>query len=559
MLAGRNSLRDEHFDVDSPYPVKQRHQPKAVAKSYPGASPRKGLSTTTGKAADRFPFGQSKAQPPKRLDPFAGRSAAGRSPAPVHASPTSISRTASPRQPVSPRSSPRTPVRSPGISSSQSQALPLQAREDKLAAERFLTATATTMEPLRNELVLLRGQVKQLHCQFDVLKEHQVELTESQSRVLQQPVSVPGYGNNSHNIDYVYPNKDEGSGNIINLLWASCLGCGQDDKALEDHHGPARPQQQERPPMMDIPMPKPLIRRKQQEPPAPPVDELEHATSATPSIGSTTPRWHSTPQTSRHSSQSAPMHPVLSPASPMSDAPLASSWDNRDLRVAASDAGSAQTPFLSAASSLRLEPEQEFSPERTVLPGAFGKSPESGKLHSVAISQSTRSQKSATSAASGWRSHPHTGGQYELPFPEVDTDSEDHHEELSQSSSWQPSPSPADAHACGQENTSHFPFNVAQTWPNEAHDYLPFQIRGAHVLLRKRDGYLVDNSQLKSQLSGLTCRNSKNPEDKGERIIDFGSMVDGVVEQSEDGMKWLKVSAEAIHQGHVLPNFGDRH
>lgn len=78
----------------------------------------------------------------------------------------------------------------------------------------------------------------------------------------------------------------------------------------------------------------------------------------------------------------------------------------------------------------------------------------------------------------------------------------------------------------------------------KACEYLPFQIRDVPVLLRKGDGYLVDNSLLKSQLAGLTCRSSKNTDDKGERIIDFGSTVDGVVEQAEDGVKWLKVTAE---------------
>jgi len=79
----------------------------------------------------------------------------------------------------------------------------------------------------------------------------------------------------------------------------------------------------------------------------------------------------------------------------------------------------------------------------------------------------------------------------------------------------------------------------------KGYDYLPFEIRDVPVLLLKSDGYLVDNSLLKSQLTGLTCCSSKNIEAKDERIIDFGSTVDGIVEQSDDGTKWLKIKAEA--------------
>jgi len=73
-------------------------------------------------------------------------------------------------------------------------------------------------------------------------------------------------------------------------------------------------------------------------------------------------------------------------------------------------------------------------------------------------------------------------------------------------------------------------------------EYLPFEIRDVPVLLHQAGGYLVDNSMLKSQLAGLPCRNSKDAEDKGKRIIDFGSTVNGIVEQAEDGAKWLKIT-----------------
>jgi len=77
-----------------------------------------------------------------------------------------------------------------------------------------------------------------------------------------------------------------------------------------------------------------------------------------------------------------------------------------------------------------------------------------------------------------------------------------------------------------------------------AYDYSPFRIRGVPFLLRKHDGDLVDNSQLKSQLAGITCRKSKNSDDKGERVIDFGSTIDGTVEYSEDDIEWPKLKTE---------------
>jgi len=83
------------------------------------------------------------------------------------------------------------------------------------------------------------------------------------------------------------------------------------------------------------------------------------------------------------------------------------------------------------------------------------------------------------------------------------------------------------------------------SYAEKACQYLPFQIRGFPVLLRKADGYLVANSLLKSELVGLTVRSSKNIDDKGERIINYGSTVDGIVEQSQDGVKWLKITTEA--------------
>jgi len=80
----------------------------------------------------------------------------------------------------------------------------------------------------------------------------------------------------------------------------------------------------------------------------------------------------------------------------------------------------------------------------------------------------------------------------------------------------------------------------------QACDYLPFTIRDVPILLRKGcdNGYLVDNKLLKSQLAGLTCRNSKNMEDQGERTIYFGSSIDGIVEQSENGERWLKITTK---------------
>jgi len=73
-------------------------------------------------------------------------------------------------------------------------------------------------------------------------------------------------------------------------------------------------------------------------------------------------------------------------------------------------------------------------------------------------------------------------------------------------------------------------------------EFLPFKIRDVPVLLVQADGFLVDNSLLKSQVTGVTCRNSKNIEDRGERTIAFGSTIDGIAEESEDGEKWLKVT-----------------
>jgi len=96
---------------------------------------------------------------------------------------------------------------------------------------------------------------------------------------------------------------------------------------------------------------------------------------------------------------------------------------------------------------------------------------------------------------------------------------------------------------------SHLPKHAAssRTSPLQSQvcDYLPLRIRGVPVLLRKSDGYLVENSQLKSQLTGLTCWNSTNCDDKGERVIDFGSTVDGIVELSESGVQWLRVTTQA--------------
>jgi len=83
--------------------------------------------------------------------------------------------------------------------------------------------------------------------------------------------------------------------------------------------------------------------------------------------------------------------------------------------------------------------------------------------------------------------------------------------------------------------------------------YLPFQIRFVPVLLRNGDGYLVDNGLLKSQLTGLTCRQSKNMEDRGEHVIDFGSTVYGNVEQSEDGVAWLKITTKEPFSIHTKP------
>lgn len=76
----------------------------------------------------------------------------------------------------------------------------------------------------------------------------------------------------------------------------------------------------------------------------------------------------------------------------------------------------------------------------------------------------------------------------------------------------------------------------------EACKYLPFLIGDVPVLLRQADGYLVDNSWLKSQLAGLTVRNSKDNEGRDEGIIEFGSTVHGIIEDSEDGVEWLKVT-----------------
>jgi len=84
---------------------------------------------------------------------------------------------------------------------------------------------------------------------------------------------------------------------------------------------------------------------------------------------------------------------------------------------------------------------------------------------------------------------------------------------------------------------------LLEEWIQElqACQYLPFQMRDVPLLSLAYDGYIVDNSLLKSELAGLAVRNSKNIDDRGKRIIDFGSTVDGIVEQSEDGMQWLKI------------------
>lgn len=96
-------------------------------------------------------------------------------------------------------------------------------------------------------------------------------------------------------------------------------------------------------------------------------------------------------------------------------------------------------------------------------------------------------------------------------------------------------------------------------------EYLPFQIRDVPVLLRKGDGYLVDDGLLKSQLAGLACRSSKSVGDTGERIIDFGSSVDCIVEQSEDASIKLEespatstsVEKDEVDAGDADENEGD--
>jgi len=82
--------------------------------------------------------------------------------------------------------------------------------------------------------------------------------------------------------------------------------------------------------------------------------------------------------------------------------------------------------------------------------------------------------------------------------------------------------------------------------------YLPFKTaKGVLILRQQGHSYLVDNSLLKSQSKGLSYRNSKQLEDTDDGVRElWGNITHGIVEHTDDGVKWLKVLKQAEEDHH---------